>query len=284
MTPVPIQLAKNRIRLFGGLRDAFGISRIGWIDVDCHNPTRVIKICERPALDIGAPGMFDDNGVILGDVIRLPQGNLRMYYIGFQLVAKAKFLAYTGAAESSDNGESFTRVFTTPILDRAPNASFINALHSILPSSNGYRAWISCGKSWEFINGLSFPQYDCWTLESSDGLTFDMREAVPCMTVSKNEYRIGRPRVNRTNSGYELRVTSDTYQKLYSCHLAHSEDGVNFVRNATEELPRGYADQWDSEMTCYPARLDTTEGASFLFYNGNGMGRTGVGVSRWVDA
>jgi hypothetical protein len=33
-------------------------------------------------------------------------------------------------------------------------------------------------------------------------------------------------------------------------------------------------------MTCYPARLDTTPGESYLFYNGNDMGRTGVGVAR----
>lgn len=280
MTPVPVQRDPDTIRIYGGVRDDAGISRIAWIDVDRAEPTQVLRISSNPVLGTGAPGMFDDNGVILGDILRLPDGRLRMYYVGFQLVAKAKFLAFTGLAESHDNGDTFERVMPTPILDRAPQALFINALHSILPTSNGYRAWISCGQRWEWIGDTAYPQYNCWTLESPDGIHFDMQTAVKCMDVSGDEYRIGRPRTNFTNGRYELRVTSDTRQKLYSCHLATSADGIIFERKTIEELPRGEPGAWDEEMTCYPARIDTDQGESYLFYNGNGMGRTGVGVAR----
>lgn len=284
MTPVPLQLEADRIRVWGGMRDAAGVSRIGWIDVAAGDPTRVLARCETPALDLGAPGQFDDNGVILGDVIRLPDGRLRMYHVGFQLVQKAKFLAFTGVSESGDGGTSFQRVQSTPVLDRAPHAPFIHALHSIeAMDGGGYRAWVSCGQRWQEIEGAVYPQYNCWTLTSADGIWWDSRTAVKILDVSGQEYRIGRPRANRLPSGgYELRVTSDTLDKHYATRRLTSDDGVHFVADAQVELPRGGAGDWDGEMTCYPARLDSWAGDSFLFYNGNGMGRTGLGVARWT--
>lgn len=281
MTPVPVQISENVIRVFGGSRDGEGISRISWIDVDCADPLKVLRVSDRPVLDVGEPGMFDDNGVILGDLIWVSPVELRMYYVGFQLVEKVKFLAFTGLAVSSDGGESFIRAQSTPVLDRAPRAPFINALHSIAKSGDGYRAWISCGQRWQMIDGTPYPQYNCWTLESTDGIAFDMRKATKILDVTETEYRIGRPRANRVPGGYELRITSDTISKQYACHLATSRDGISFDRTDIVELPRGHAGEWDSEMTCYPARIDTPQGDSYLFYNGNGMGRTGVGVARW---
>src|SRR5688572_17623601 len=88
LTPTPI-LFDNRIRIYAGFRDKEGISRIGYVDLDADNPRSILSISQTPVLDIGTNGTFDDNGVILGDVVR--DGNdLRMYYVGFQLVKKAK--------------------------------------------------------------------------------------------------------------------------------------------------------------------------------------------------
>lgn len=280
MTPVPLQLDDATIRVFGGMRDDEGRSRIGWIDVAREDPTCVLAICKRPALDLGRPGMFDDNGVILGDVIRRDDGALWMYYVGFQRPALAKFLAFTGLAISTDNGLSFQRARETPVMDRAPQAAFGAALHSILPEDSGLRAHFSCIHGWERIGDQDYPAYNCWTVHSQDGVHFDIEQAQMTLDVAENEYRIGRPRVTALkNGGYELRVTSDTYDKHYACHLATSENGLTWERTKVQELPCGTSGEWDSQMTCYPARIDTWQGETYLFYNGNNMGETGVGVA-----
>ncbi|WP_413711026.1 hypothetical protein [Rhizobium sp. Rhizsp82] len=284
MTPVPLQISDKVIRVYGGVRDQNGISRIAWIDVDRTNPMRVLQVASKPVLDVGKPGMFDDNGVILGDLVWASPQELRMYYVGFQLVQKVKFLAFTGLAISLDRGETFNRVKSTPVIDRALQAPFIAALHSIERQDSGYRAWISCGQRWQNIDGTDYPQYNCWAVDSADGIAFDMQRAVKILDVAENEYRIGRPRVNRTKAGYELRVTSDTLDKEYACFLALSHDGIRFDRTMISELPVGTKGAWDDEMTCYPARIDTPQGESYLFYNGNGMGRTGLGVARWIES
>ena len=118
LTPTPILLKPDVIRIYAGFRDDQGISRIGYVDVDSQDPTRVIGVSERPVLDRGRDGCFDDNGVIMGDVVR-DGDRLRMYYVGFQLVKHAKFLAFTGLAESTDGGETFQRVSEAPVLDRS---------------------------------------------------------------------------------------------------------------------------------------------------------------------
>lgn len=284
MTPCPWQRDPETIRLFGGMRDDAGISRIGWVDLDAADPKRVKGCASRPVLDLGAPGMFDDNGVILGDVIEISKTELRLYYVGFQLVEKAKFLAFTGLAVSRDRGESFERVQQTPIIDRCPDGPFIGALHSISRLADGsYRAWLSRGQGWQEIDGRLYPRYDCWTMTSADGIRFDNATAERIIAPAAQEYRIGRPRATPQPDGtWLLRATSDTYDKQYASFLFTSPDGVSMTRTATEELPRGHAGSWDSEMTCYPAYLQTADGRHLLFYNGNDMGRTGVGYAEWV--
>lgn len=285
MTPCPWQSDADTIRVFGGMRDDSGISRIGWIDLNARDPSEIKAISQEPVLDLGQPGMFDDNGMILGDVIEISPDEVRLYYVGFQLVEKVKFLAFTGVAVSKDRGCTFKRLQQTPIIDRCPDGPFIGALHSITRLPDGtFRAWVSRGRGWEEIGGKLYPRYDCWTMTSPDGLQFENIAAQPIISVEHDEYRIGRPRATLRNDGtWELRATSDTRSKQYACFLFTSPDGINYRRLSIEELPRGPVGSWDAEMTCYPAHLVSWEGRRFLFYNGNDMGRTGVGLAEWVD-
>lgn len=71
LTPTAIQLNEAIIRVYASFRDSKGVGRIGFVDVSSRNPEEVLGVSSEPALDIGMPGMFDDNGVILGDIIRV---------------------------------------------------------------------------------------------------------------------------------------------------------------------------------------------------------------------
>src|SRR6056297_2353062 len=111
LTPTPILINDDTIRVYAGFRDELGISRIGFLDLDANNPSTIKYISKKPALSIGSPGEFDDNGMILGDVIKY-NNQFYMYYIGFQIVQKVKFLAFTGLALSKD-GINFSRYINT---------------------------------------------------------------------------------------------------------------------------------------------------------------------------
>ena len=283
LTPTPWRLSDRVIRVYGGLRDDDGVSRIGFVDVDARDPTRVVGVCERPALDVGEPGMFDDNGIILGDLVADPAGGLRLYYVGFQLVGKVKFLAFSGLAVSTDGGTRFERLAPTPILDRSPERLFIGAIHTVLHENGVWRVWFSAGNGWETIGGVPYPRYDIWYTESPDGRSFP-NPATRCLGTGPGEYRIGRPRVRRLSPGrLEMRFTYDTLDKRYRTGTALSADGVSWERDDALTGIAPSASGWDSEMLCYPAVIEV-DGRHLMFYGGNGMGRTGFGVAEWTGA
>lgn len=280
ITPTPVMHNDETIRVYCGFRDKKGVSRIGYIDVSADNPSNVISVSETPVLDIGRPGCFDDNGMILGDVVYL-NNEIRMYYVGFQIPQKIKFMAYSGIALSKDNGKTFKRYSEVPIMERADNALYIRAIHTAMFDNGRWKIWYSVGNRWENINGIDYPQYDIRYTESQDGFHFDDTVGKSCVGVNENEYRIGRPRVNKEPDGsYTMRYTSDTYDKKYRAGYATSKDGMNWTRIDTPREIDISSDGWDSEMACYPVFLDTGK-KKFLFYSGNGMGATGVGYAKW---
>ncbi len=281
MTPTPFQLNENTIRLYGGFRDNEGVSRIGYIDVDSNNPSKLLSVCKTPVLDIGKPGMFDDNGVILGDVIRV--GNkVYMYYVGFQLVKKAKFLAFSGLAISDDNGENFTRYQQTPILDRSHDARTIQAIHSVHYDQvkNNFKVWFSrsIGEGWKIINDIPYPAYNIWYIESSNGIDFDKTAPILCIDCSEKEYRIGRPSVYEKNNRFTMLYTRDFVEKNYLVGMAYSSNGVIWDRKDEDFSLKKSSQGWDSEMLCYPV-LHSFNDKKYMFYSGNDMGRTGVGYA-----
>lgn len=280
MTPTPFLLDDETIRVYVGFRDSKGVSRIGYVDIKANNPSKILDVSYEPVLDIGFPGAFDDNGIILGDVIKY-KNEIRMYYVGFQLVQKVKFLAFSGLAISKDGGYTFKRLSNAPILDRTDGELYIRAIHSVIIENGKFRVWYSAGNGWEYINGKPYPKYDIRYLESKDGITFKRGSGKVLIPNNNLEYRIGRPRVYRFNGKYYMFYTKGVKQGNYFGYLpgfAESEDGIHWVRRDNEIgiVPSTYG--WDSEMLCYPALL-TYRDKIYMFYNGNNMGKTGFGYA-----
>ena len=279
MTPTPIYLNKDVIRVYVGFRDISGVSRIGYVDLGTSDPKRVIGVSEVPCIDIGIDGCFDDNGVILGDVIRYGD-KLRMYYVGFQLVKKAKFLAFSGIAESK-SGEVFKRLQDYPVLDRGIEASTINAIHSVLrlDGSEDYLLWHARGSGWEIINDVPYPRYNIWVSKSQDGVTISEAAAL-CVDNQGDEYRIGRPSVFKYKEILIMFYTKGTTSGAdYYPGVALSKDGFNWERkDDLFNLPLS-ASGWDSKHIAYPRALKKSENTFHVFYNGNDMGKTGFGYA-----
>ncbi len=281
LTPTPWLRDEETIRVFAGFRDDAGISRIGWVDLDSRDPLKVKGVSSEPVLDVGRPGAFDDNGVILGDLIQVGD-ELRMYYVGFQLVAKVKFLAFTGMAVSRDGGDTFARISEAPVLDRCHDGIFIRAIHSIRQEGDRFRVWYALDDGWEIINGVPYPRYHIRTLTSADGLNFASGIGDRCVGVSGSEYRIGRPRVFRADGRYVMHFTAGTVEGAYLAGCAESVDGVRWTRDDSL-LGIGLSAQgWDSRHLCYPAVLEC-HGLRYMFYNGNDMGREGFGCAVCED-
>lgn len=281
LTPTPLLLNNETIRVYAGFRDLEGISRIGYVDLDAGDPSQVKAVSEHPVLDIGRAGCFDDNGVILGDVVRY-KDRLRMYYVGFQLIKRAKFLAFSGVAESHDNGEQFVRISEVPILDRIEGATTIRAIHTALYENNRWKIWYASGNDWQIINNSSYPKYNIWYSESEDGIQ-SFKPGVLCVDVVGDEYRIGRPSVYKVNDSYAMFYTKGSTRGTdYFPGFAVSTDGVNWERRDNCLGLTLSAEGFDSVHLCYP-RLVTAHDRTYCVYNGNNMGIDGFGVAELLE-
>jgi hypothetical protein len=112
--------------------------------------------------------------------------------------------------------------------------------------------------------------------ESADEINMPPHEGVDCIDVIRDEYRIGRPTVFKEDGIYKMFYTKDTLSKIYSSGYAESKDGINWERKENEFPLKDSDTGWDSEMICYPVPLKTKDN-HYIFYSGNGMGRSGVG-------
>ncbi len=276
LTPTPFRLSQKVIRVFAGFRDDQGVSRIGFVDVDAFNPNKVLGVSDKPVLGTGKAGCFDDNGVILGDVIR-HENKVLMYYVGFQLVANVKFLAFTGLAVSHDDGHTFERHGSAPVMDRSNEGLCIRAVHSAIYDNGIWKIWYGVGSSWSKINGADFPQYTTNYIESHDGILFP-EEGTVCLSFKDDEYRLGRPRVQKTKTGFCMYYTKGTLSGSYLPGYAESPDGKKWHRMDDKVGISPSSQGWDSLALSYATPL-VVDDREYLFYNGNDMGKTGFGYA-----
>ena len=119
MVPTPL-LLPDRIRVFFTACDETVRGRIYFADFSREFPYRLLHLETKPVLDLGEPGAFDADSVNPGHIV-VRDGRLYLYYIGWQRIStEIPYTLLVGLAASEDNGLSFQRMATTPIL--APTA------------------------------------------------------------------------------------------------------------------------------------------------------------------
>lgn len=273
--PTPFLKQNGILRVFGGLRDENGVSRIGYVDLDCKNLKNVLGLSKNPIIDIGKPGTFDDNGVVPTCAFNY-NGKVYLYYEGYQLANKVKFLSYTGLAISEDDGDTFIKYSETPVTERINEELLIRAIHCVIPCENELRVWYTAGSKFEKIGESYHPSYNIRYLTSRDGFYFPNAGKV-ILDIEGDEYRVGKPFVFIKDDVYHMYYSVATKHAPYRINSAFSRDGVEFTKNTGEVICVSDSG-WDSQMICYPYVINIF-GELVLFYNGNYFGQTGFGYA-----
>jgi hypothetical protein len=278
MAPTAIEHGDEVIRVYLGCWDVNGISRIGWIDVDKNDPTKVLNVCDSPALDIGEDGCFDENGVFPGHAFKF-EDKVILYYTGFQLGQKIRHYNFGGAAVSND-GDVFTRLSKSPVLDRSEEGLFVRAGQSVIVKDGIFHTVYSAGSSWVDVAGNLRPVYDVIYQTSTSPFNFDNIGNLVIKHDSRVEHGLGRPQIIELNGEIYIFYTRRKLDMKYS---------FGFSRFSTNDLVSHRLDYqmnidhseigFDSEMIYFPSVVQVkTTGRVFLFYSGNGFGGKGLGV------
>lgn len=280
MAPAPVFLG-DRIRVFLGAWDKYGISRIAAMDLDADDPAKILEIFPNPVLDIGPDGTFDENGVFPGHAAVIDQ-QVRLYYTGFQLGAKIRYYNFGGLATGSAGDKMLTRISNAPVLDRSDEGLCVRAGQSVLYENGIFRTVYSAGSLWVEDSGKARPCYDVFYQESPDGIRYEKAGRKIISSDLKVEHGLGRPQLFKLDNAYYVIYTRRVYNMKYFFGVASSPDLKTWTR--IDDDIRGMdfsAAGWDSEMIYFPAILATGK-KIFLFYSGNDFGKTGFGFAELI--
>ncbi|MCY7353814.1 MAG: hypothetical protein LH470_01780 [Lysobacter sp.] len=280
MLPTPMLLEhRGVIRVFYTGCDDAGRGRPSYVDLDMNDPTHIVAACRRPLLETGIPGTFDDNGAVATSVVRAPDGRLFMYYVGFELGVSTRYRLLTGLAISEDDGESFVRISSAPVLERSDAELFFRCGPHVLSEDGVFRMWYVAGSRWVDIDGKQMPEYRIVNAESADGIRWPTSGRVAIDITQPDEHGFGRPWVLRDRGRHVMyySVRRKSF-RAYRMGYAESDDGIHWKReDARLNLDTGPGD-YDDDAIMYAAPIEIA-GRLWCFYNGNDFGREGIALA-----
>lgn len=278
----------GRWRIYFATRDRQNRSYTSYVEVEAGNPTNVLYVHDSPILELGRIGAFDDCGVMPSWVIDVDALKY-LYYIGWTVRNTIPYHNAVGLAVSEDGGRTFQRYAEGPVMGPTLSEPYFCGTSCVLRENGLWRNWyLSCTK-WEMINGRAEPFYHIKYAESGDGVHWRREGRVAIDFASPDEGGIVKASVLKDGDVYRMWYSyrkADDYrthrERSYRIGCAESEDGITWTRRddtaGIDVSPNG----WDCEMIAYPHVIEHATGR-YMFYNGNGFGRSGFGCAVWDD-
>jgi hypothetical protein len=278
--PIPYRLNEDTLRLFISSRDADDRALPGFIDLDLRDPARIVRVCNDPLIGLGDPGTFDDSGITLGSVVEF-DNRVLFYYTGWKRRRVVSFELSIGIILWDKASDCFSRIFQGPILAQDRNHPLLVAGPFVVIEGDRFKMWYCSGTDWRFPDGKAEPIYTVFYAESGDGINWTPHNH-PVINYKFHGEVVSAPWVlkvaNKYLMWYSTRGHETKLAKSYTIGMAESKDGLTWTRLDEEAGISRSETGWDSEMICYPA-FYPYEDKIYMFYSGNGVGRSGVGYA-----
>jgi len=272
----------DRIRVYFASRPRNDLGLTTFIDLDRDNPSRVLDLNERPILDLGKPGTFDNHGVFPNHV-RMTNGKVFLYYLGWYRGSSVPYHIAVGLAVSNDGGRTFEKMFDGPVLDRSAREPYSLGALTIVERDGLQHAFYTSFFDWLAVGGRLEPLYHIKHAVSEDGICWHKTDDV-CIGQRHNGEAVARPAVVLRNGRYHMwfcyrgsndfRDGADSYRIGY----AWSDNLLEWTREDGLAGISVSPDGWDSKMLAYPYIVEVG-GRQLMFYNGNGFGASGFGYA-----
>lgn len=259
------------------------VSYSAWADLDRRDPTRVLRVAERPVLALGQPGMFDEFGVYPFSVLR-DGDRVLGYYGGWTRCESVPFNVAIGLATSRDDGMTFERAGPGPVLSYAPDEPFVISGPKIRRFAGALHLWYIAGRRWKLVQDRPEPVYRIRSATSADGVHWTRagRDLV-APRIEEDEAQAS-PDVIRLGDRYHMffcyRHSEGFRSKArgYRIGYAWSGDLREWHRDDALAGLNVSDDGWDSEMVAYPHVFEL-DGQVYMAYLGNAVGREGFGLA-----
>ncbi|MDG2222791.1 MAG: hypothetical protein P8L85_15535 [Rubripirellula sp.] len=273
--PLPLHLEGNVYRCFFSGRDSDNRSSVGAVDIDIESRL-VVREHQQPFFQHGSAGSFYEDGVSIGGCYTAA-GVRYMLFMGWRNPE--------GEHWRGEIGRLIVQPNLTLEIDKHEPFLGINEHDPISLSypwvhknaAGGFQMWYGSTRTWDAGNDEMIHTIEYAT--SLDGQKWDrLSQTVPFEVGVAQAF--SRPTVlHDPEQGYEMWFsfrcgTGRTYRIGYT----QSQDGENWALRPAELGLSVSQEGWDSEMVEYPYVLKH-QGTTYMFYNGNGYGRSGIGLA-----
>lgn len=268
------------------------LSYVQYVDMD-KNLERIIAVSEHEVIDLGQPGNFDEHGIFPINVVR-HDDKIYGFTTGWTRRVSVSADSGIGLVISKDDGKTFERYGSGPVLAANINEPFLVADGFVQIHNNRFHMWYIYGTEWKEHpqdNGLADRVYKIAYAHSDNAI--DWHRDSKLIISDKYEHECqALPTVLKIGDQYHMyfcyRQAFDfrkTKENGYRIGYARSDDMINWHRNDEESgITLGQsADDWDCDMMCYP-HIFKVDDKVFLLYNGNEFGKYGFGAAELISA
>ncbi|MFM1756786.1 MAG: hypothetical protein RL621_1759 [Bacteroidota bacterium] len=264
------------------------VSQCAFVDLDRKNLFNIVNISTQPVLSLGELGAFDEFGTYPVSVIR--DGlDLLAVYGGWSRCESVPFNISLGLARSKDNGISFQKCGKGPVLSHSPDEPFTVTSPKIRRYNNVWYLAYTSGKRW-ILNGNGNPEiiYKLRIAKSLDGINWSKQNKDIVESKLGQDEAQACPDIIFTNGKYHMFFCyrhgldfRDNKSRSYRIGYASSFDLLSWQRDDSMVNLDVSEDGWDSDMVAYPTVFEL-DGNFYMLYAGNGVGKTGFGLAKFV--
>lgn len=278
-----VLVLEDCLRVYFATRPVAGYSVMAMMDLDKNNPTKILKLYDKPVLEKGEAGAFDEHGVMPNFVFK-KDNKVYMYYVGWSRREEIPYSNWMGLLESSDNGLTFKRCFKGPVFDRTRDETLSSTGVWVVEKDNEYYGFYANGTKWYEVDGNLESAYEIVACKSNDLINWERNGKSILKTVLNPEANT-RPTVVKINDLWHMWFCYrgvDGYREgknSYKIGYAYSCDLKTWIRDDKKSGIELSKDGWDSEMMPYPYVVKVDD-RYLMFYNGNGFGQSGFG---WAE-
>ena len=262
------------------------LSLIAFADFD-KEFKKVINVSANTVIPLGDIGCFDEHGIFPINIVR-HNNKISAYTCGWSRRVSVSVETSTGLAYSDNDGLSFTKVGTGPVLTSSLSEPFLVGDSFVQVYDNTFHMWYIFGQRWLKATATEPPArvYKIAHATSADGINWKKEEGKQIISdVLNGDECQALPTVIKTGNRYHMyfcfRQATDfrnNPERGYRLGYAWSDDLINWIREDNNGGLTKSASGWDSQMMCYP-HIFHCDDKIFLLYNGNEFGKNGFGIA-----
>jgi hypothetical protein len=281
--PTPLVLDENRglVRVFFTSRNSEQQSSIGYTDIEIRdNQSHIINVSPNPIVEPGKIGLFDDSGAAMGCIFY--DGNqYYLFYLGWNLKVTVPWMNTIGLAIAQHADGPYFKFSQVPVMDRSAEDPYSISYPCIIKEGAVYKMWYGSNLNWG--KDQSEMQHVIKYAESTDLINWNRTNEIHIPLIHPGEYALSKPWVIKDKNLYKMWYSYRGNGNIVTYRIGYAEsvDGIIWERKDSECGIDVSESGWDSEMICY-ASIFKLKNEIYMLYNGNGYGKTGFGIAKWI--